>query len=52
MSDTKTIKVEHGFGGLWYVGWLFTVAMAQLSIGKALLALSLIHISEPTRPSP
>jgi hypothetical protein len=41
MSDTKTIKVEHGFGGLWYVGWLFTVAMAQLSLGKALLALAI-----------
>ena len=39
MSDTGTIKVEHGFGGLWYVGWLFTVSLAQLSIGKALLAL-------------
>ena len=39
MADTKTIKVEHGYGGLWYVGWLFTVSLAQLSFGKALLAL-------------
>jgi hypothetical protein len=41
MSETKTIKVEHGFGGLWYVGWLFTVAVAQLPLGKALLALAI-----------
>jgi hypothetical protein len=39
MADTKTIKVEHGYGGLWYVGWLFTVALAQLPVGKALLGL-------------
>lgn len=39
MSDTKTIKVEHGYGGMWYIGWLFTVALAQLPFGKAILAL-------------
>ena len=39
VAETKTIKVEHGYGGLWYVGWLFTVAVAQLPVGKALLAL-------------
>lgn len=28
------------FGGAgWYVGWLFTVAFAHLSIGKVLLAI-------------
>ena len=27
------------YGGLWYVGWLFTVALAQLPLGKALLGL-------------
>jgi hypothetical protein len=39
MSETKKVKVEHGYGGLWYVGWLFTVAVAHLPVGKALLAL-------------
>jgi len=26
-------------GPVWYIGWLFTVAFAHLSFGKALLAL-------------
>ncbi len=38
MPDMK-VRVEHGYGGMWYVGWLFTVAIAQLSFGKAILAL-------------
>ena len=43
MADTKTIKVEHGYGGLWYVGWLFTVAIAQLPVGRAPLGPSTLH---------
>lgn len=37
----KTGHVEKAstFGPLWYIGWLFTVAFAKLSIGKAVLGL-------------
>lgn len=32
--------VQHTFtGGLWFVGWLFTIGFAQLSFGKGLLAI-------------
>lgn len=28
-----------GSGTLWFIGWLFTVGFAGLSVGKALLAI-------------
>ena len=34
---------------LWSVLWLFGIA-ALVSVGAILVGLSLIHISEPTRP--
>jgi len=35
------VKIEnHMFsGGLWFVGWLFTIGYLQLSFGQGLLAL-------------
>jgi hypothetical protein len=39
-SKSGVIRVETGlFGGLWYVGWLFTIAFAKLIWWQALLAL-------------
>jgi hypothetical protein len=37
----EKIKIEnHMFsGGLWFVGWLFTIGYLQLSFGKGLLAI-------------
>ncbi len=40
-SKPKTIRVENGgvIGGFWFIGWLFTLAYANLDFGKALLGL-------------
>ncbi|MEJ2503425.1 MAG: hypothetical protein P8177_08970 [Gemmatimonadota bacterium] len=38
-SDTTKIKVESGSGIIWFIGWLFTLAFAQLGFGQALLGL-------------
>lgn len=39
-SDSKTtVKVDSGMGIIWFIGWLFTLAFANLGFGKALLAL-------------
>lgn len=37
--DSRTIKVENGglVGSLWFIGWLFTLAYAQLSFWQAVL---------------
>lgn len=42
-SDDKPtrIRVETGAGMFWFMGWLFTIAFAQLGWGKAILALFL-----------
>jgi hypothetical protein len=44
MSDTEQkvrVRVETWSSGgtLWCAGWLFTIAFAKLSLGKALLAI-------------
>jgi hypothetical protein len=39
-NKPRTIKVESGLiGGFWFIGWLFTLAYANLDLGKALLGL-------------
>jgi hypothetical protein len=37
----RTIRVENGglAGGFWFMGWLFTLAFANLDLGRALLGL-------------
>ncbi len=37
----ERIRVEqHSFaGGLWFIGWLFTIGFLHLSFGKALFAI-------------
>ena len=41
IMDAKktTIKVDSGMGILWFIGWLFTIAFANLIWWKALLGL-------------
>jgi hypothetical protein len=34
----RNLNVRLETGGLWYVGWLFTVAFAKLSFWQAILA--------------
>ncbi len=36
-SGTTKVKVETGTGMIWFIGWLFTLAYAQLGLGQALL---------------
>lgn len=42
-ADDKTtrVKVDSGAGLFWFMGWLFTLAFAQLGWGKGILALLL-----------
>ncbi len=39
----EKIKIEHQTlsGGLWIIGWLFTIGFLQLSFGQAVLAIIL-----------
>jgi hypothetical protein len=40
MDEKKTnIKVDSGMGIFWFIGWLFTIAFANLIWWKALLGL-------------
>jgi hypothetical protein len=34
----RNLYVRLETGGLWYIGWLFTVAFAKLSFWRAILA--------------
>jgi hypothetical protein len=40
-NKPRTIKVENGglIGGFWFIGWLFTIAYANLIWWQALLGL-------------
>jgi len=39
-EERKTIRVENGgwIGSVWFIGWLFTIAFADLSLFQALIA--------------
>ena len=42
MAETRTIKVQGDvIGGLWFIGWLFTMAYANLVWWQALLGILL-----------
>jgi hypothetical protein len=36
--DERKIKVDTS-GPIWFIGWLFTIAFADLAFGSALLAI-------------
>lgn len=40
-SGTPQIRVDTGMGVIWFIGWLFTIAFAQLGVGKGILAVVL-----------
>lgn len=40
-NETTRIKVDSGAGTFWVMGWLFTIAFAQLGVAKAIFALIL-----------
>ena len=37
----QQVRVDTGMGILWFIGWMFTIAFAQLGWGKAILGLLL-----------
>ncbi len=40
MDNIKVKVVEHGAkGGVWIIGWLFTIGFAHLSFGQGILAI-------------
>lgn len=40
MNDIKVKVQQHGAkGGVWLIGWLFTIGFAGLSFGQGILAL-------------
>lgn len=38
-NKQSTVKVDTGMGIIWFIGWLFTIAFAQLVWWKAILGL-------------
>jgi hypothetical protein len=40
-TTTTRVKVDTGTGMFWFIGWLFTIAFAQLGWGQAILGLLL-----------
>lgn len=40
-KETTRVKVDTGASTFWVIGWLFTIAFAQLGLGKAILAVLL-----------
>jgi len=43
LEDMEKIKIENhsALGGIWFVGWLFTIGFLQLGFWKGVLALIL-----------
>jgi len=38
-SSSAPIRVDTGFGLIWFIGWLFTIAFAKLIWWQAILGL-------------
>jgi hypothetical protein len=42
MSDgprSSSVRVDSGFGVIWFIGWLFTIAFARLIWWQAILGI-------------
>ncbi len=39
MADSPRVKVDTGFGIVWFVGWLFTIGFLKLGFWTGVLAL-------------
>jgi hypothetical protein len=39
MASNTNVKVDTGFGIIWFIGWLFTIAYAQLTFWQGVLGL-------------
>lgn len=40
-TTNTPVRVDGGMGIIWCIGWLFTIAFAQLGWGKAILGLAI-----------
>jgi hypothetical protein len=40
-TSSRAIRVDTGMGIIWFIGWLFTIAFAQLVWWQAILGLIL-----------
>lgn len=38
-SDTQKVRVDTGFGIVWFIGWLFTLGFLKLGFWTGVLAL-------------
>ncbi len=39
MSGSSQVKVDTGFGIIWFIGWLFTIGFLQLTFWRGVFAL-------------
>ncbi len=39
MADKSVVRVDTGAGIFWFIGWLFTIAFAQLGFWEAVFGL-------------
>lgn len=39
MADSARVKVDTGFGIIWFIGWLFTIGFLKLSFWTGVLAI-------------
>lgn len=39
MSGTPQVKVDTGFGIIWFIGWLFTIGFLRLTFWRGVFAL-------------
>lgn len=38
-TDSPKVKVDTGFGVVWFIGWLFTIGFLRLAFWNAVLAI-------------
>lgn len=39
MGNNPQVKVDTGFGIIWFIGWLFTIGFLDLTFWRGVLAL-------------
>lgn len=39
MGNNPQVKVDTGFGIIWFIGWLFTIGFLELTFWRGVLAL-------------
>ena len=39
VTDSPGVRVDSGFGIVWFIGWLFTIGFLKLAFWNAVLAI-------------